>query len=76
MALDFKGHFLYYGQVRRRQIVFKQSPEYRWYSAYQAYNRARNPEFKALWLKIMEQLLDGFADVIEKRGGKIVWEDK
>jgi len=60
MGLDFMAHFLYYEQVRRRKTVFKQSPEYRWYNAYQAYNRAQNPEFKAFWLKVMQELRKGF----------------
>lgn len=29
------------------------SPEARWYSAYQAYNRAQNPAFKEYWLGVM-----------------------
>lgn len=60
MALDFKGHFLYYGQVRRRQIVFKQSSEYRWYNAYQAYRRAQNPAFKEFWFGVMKHLSKEF----------------
>ena len=36
--------------------MFKQSVEYRWYNAYQAYNRAQNPKFKAFWFKVMQYL--------------------
>lgn len=56
MALDFRGHFLYSKQVRRRKTVFKQSPEYRWYNAYQAYRRAQNPQWKEFWLSVMDHL--------------------
>ena len=28
----------------------------RWYSAYQAYNRAQNPQWKEFWLGVMDHL--------------------
>lgn len=31
----------------------KQSPEYKFFSAYEAYNRAKNPAFKQYWYKVM-----------------------
>ena len=40
--------------------MFKQSPEYRWYNAYQAYNRAQNPDFKKFWYGIMKHLQKDF----------------
>lgn len=40
--------------------MFKQSPEYRWYNAYRAYNRAQNPAFKAFWLNVMQELRKDF----------------
>lgn len=32
----------------------------RWYSAYQAYNRAQNPTFKEYWLKVMNHFRKEF----------------
>jgi hypothetical protein len=36
------------------------SAESRWYSAYQAYNRAQNPTFKEYWLKVMNHFRKEF----------------
>lgn len=32
----------------------------RWFSAYQAYNRAQNPVFKDYWLKVMQHFQKEF----------------
>lgn len=40
--------------------MFKQSPEYRWYNAYQAYSRAKNPTFKEYWYGVMQHLSKQF----------------
>jgi hypothetical protein len=40
--------------------MFIQSPEYRWYNAYQAYRRAKNPDFKKFWLGVMQHLSKEF----------------
>lgn len=40
--------------------MFKQSPQYRWYNAYSAYNRAQNADFKAFWLKVMQHIAKEF----------------
>lgn len=40
--------------------MFKQSPEYRWYNAYQAYRRAQNPAFKEFWYGVMKHLSKQF----------------
>lgn len=60
MALDFKGHFLYYECIGKEIVMFKQSAEYRWFSAYQAWKRAQNPEFKEFWLGVMKHLQKEF----------------
>lgn len=36
------------------------SVEDRWYSAYQAYNRARNSKWKEFWLNVMGELKKDF----------------
>lgn len=60
MALDFKGHFLYYEGMEKEITMYKQSAQYRWYNAYGAYNRAQNPEWKAFWLGVMQHLSKEF----------------
>jgi hypothetical protein len=60
MGLDHKAHFLYYECIRKGITMFKQSAEYRWFSAYQAWKRAQNPEWKAYWLKVMNHLQKEF----------------
>lgn len=40
--------------------MFKQSPEYRYFNAYQAWKRASNPSFKEYWLGVMKHFSSQF----------------
>lgn len=43
--------------------MFKQSPQYRYFNAYTAWKKAKNPAFKAYW----RDLMDHFHSQFEKR---------
>lgn len=40
--------------------MFKESPEYRYFKAYQAWKHAKNPEWQAFWLRTMKHFSKEF----------------